>query len=163
MFENLGIDLEKKVFHRIYRVSAPGLQQPDLLPSVYLGLLKHLMDLIVGPVKTHARLQAFEDIWKVLPPYLRFFVPKKACHEVTQWQLKEMRNLGWCLLGVLAIARLCYGADWALKNLGPRPFSPPRPTQGPRAGSLFRHSLPLFPLRPLPYSYPRRVPVKNRW
>src|SRR5205807_10297823 len=30
--------------------------------------------------------------------------PKKAYHEVTQWQGKEMRNLGRCLLGVLAVA-----------------------------------------------------------
>jgi len=59
--------------------------------------------------------------------------------------------------------RLRYGADGALKNASPRPFSPPRPTQRPGAGCVFRHSLPLSPLRPPPHSYPRRVPVKNRW
>ena len=55
-----------------------------------------------------------------------------------------------------------YGADGAPKNAGPQPFSPPRPTQRPGAGCLFRHSLPLSPLRPPPHSYPRRVPVKNK-
>jgi len=55
-----------------------------------------------------------------------------------------------------------YGADGAPKNAGPRPLSPPRPTQLPGAGSLIRHSLPLSPLRPPPQPYPRQVPVKNR-
>jgi len=59
--------------------------------------------------------------------------------------------------------RVRYGADGAPKNAGPRPFSPPRTTQRPGAGCLFRHSLPLSPLRPPPHPYPRRVPIKNRW
>jgi len=61
------------------------------------------------------------------------------------------------------VLRVRYGADGAPKNAGPRPFSPPRPAQWPGAGCLFRHSLPLSPLRPLLHPYPRRVPVKNRW
>jgi len=64
------------------------------------------MDWIEGSLKKHARLQAFDHTWKVLPPYLRFFVPKKAYHEVTQWQLKEIRNLERCRLRVLAVALL---------------------------------------------------------
>jgi len=31
-------------------------------------------------------------------------VPKKAYSEVTQWQGKEISNLGRCILGVLAVA-----------------------------------------------------------
>jgi len=42
MFETLGIDLEKNVFHGLHRVSAPGLHKPDLLHTVYLELFKHL-------------------------------------------------------------------------------------------------------------------------
>jgi len=104
MFETLGIDLEKNVFPGLHRVSAPGLHKPDLLHTVYLGLFKHLMDWISGFLKKHSRLQAFDDIWKALPPYPRFCVPKKAYREVTQWQGKEMRNLGRCHLAVLAVA-----------------------------------------------------------
>jgi len=106
MFETLGVDLEKNVFHGLHRVSGPGLHKPDLLHTVYPGLFKHLMDWISGFLKKHARLQAFDDTWKALPPYPGFFVPKKAYREVTLWQGKVMRNLGPCLLGVLAVA-LC--------------------------------------------------------
>ena len=90
--------------HRLYRVSAPDLDMPDLLHTIYLGLFKHLMDWIQGFLKEHGQLQAFDDAWKALPPYSGFFVPKKAYQEVTQWQGKEIRNLGRCLLGVLAVA-----------------------------------------------------------
>jgi len=75
-----------------------------MLHTVYLGLFKHMMDWIQGFLKKHGRAQAFDDAWKALPPYPGFFVPKKAYREVTQWQGKEMRNLGRCLLGVLAVA-----------------------------------------------------------
>jgi len=106
MFETLSINLEKNVFHSLHRVSVPGLHKPDLLPSVYLALFKLLIDWIEGSLKKHTRLQALDDTWKVLPPYPRFFVPKKAYHEVTRWQLKEIRNLERCLLRVLAVALL---------------------------------------------------------
>ena len=61
MFETLGIDLEKNVFHGLHRVSAPSLHKLDLLHTVYLGLFKHLMDWISGFLKKHAQLQAFDD------------------------------------------------------------------------------------------------------
>ena len=63
-----------------------------------------MMDWIEAFPKKHGRLQAFDEVWKALPPYPGFLVPKKAYCEVTQWQGKEMRNLGRCILGVLAVA-----------------------------------------------------------
>jgi len=104
MFENLGHYLEKNVFHRLHCVLAPGPYKPDLLHKVYLGLFKHLMDWIKGFRKKQALLQAFHTTRKVLPPYLGFVVFKKAYGVVTRWQGKERRNLGLCLLGVLAVA-----------------------------------------------------------
>jgi len=56
MFETLGIDLEKNLFHGLYPVSAPGLHKPDLLDTVYLGLFKHWLDWISGFFKKHAGL-----------------------------------------------------------------------------------------------------------
>jgi len=77
--------------------------KPDMLHTIYLGLYKHMMDWIQGFLKKHSRQQAFDDAWKAVPSYPGFFVPKKACREVTQWQGKDMRDLGACLLGVLAV------------------------------------------------------------
>ena len=74
-----------------------------MLHTIYLGLFKHMMDRIQGFLKKHARQQASDNGWNALPPYLRFFVPKKGYREVRQWQGKEMRNLGRCVLGVLSV------------------------------------------------------------
>ena len=103
-FRGLGINLGQNVFHGLHRVSVPDLHIPDMLHTVYLGLFKHMMDWIQGFLKKHGRLQAFDDVWKALPPYPGFLVPKKAYREVAQWQGKEMRNLGHCILGVFAVA-----------------------------------------------------------
>jgi len=75
-----------------------------MLPTVYLGLFKHMKDWIQGFLKKHGRREAFDEVSKALLPYPGFLVLKKAYCEVTQWQGKEMRNLGWCVLGVLAVA-----------------------------------------------------------
>ena len=93
-FDTLRINMGPGVFPGLYRVSAPDLHVLDLLHTIYLGLFKHMIDWIQGFLKKHGRLQAFYDAWKTLPPYPGFFVPKKAYREFTQWQRKEMRNLG---------------------------------------------------------------------
>jgi len=63
-----------------------------------------MMDWIEAFLKKHGPLQAFHDVWKTLPAYPGFLVPKKAYGEVTQWQAKEMRNLGRYIFGVRAVA-----------------------------------------------------------
>ena len=60
------------------------------------------MKWIEGFLKKHIRQQAFDDIWKALPPFPGFNLPKKAYREVTQWQGKEMQNLGRCISSVFA-------------------------------------------------------------
>jgi len=103
-FRGLGINLGQKVFNGVHRVSAPDLHTLDMLHTVYAGLFKYMMDWIQVFRKKHVRLQAFDDVWKALPPYPQFLVPKKGYREVAQWQAKERRNLGRPILGVVAVA-----------------------------------------------------------
>jgi len=102
--ETHGIKSGQNVFQGLVRDSTPDLHKPDMLHIIYLALFKLMMDWIQGFLKDHVRHQAFDDPWKALPPYPGSFVSKKAYREVRQWQGKEMRNLGRCLLGVLAVA-----------------------------------------------------------
>jgi len=104
IFENLGIDVEQNLFHGLHCVSAPSLHKLDLLHTVYHEWFKHLMDWIEGSLKKYARLQAFGHTLKVVRPYPRLLLPKGAYRKVTQWEGKEMSNLGRYLLGVLAVA-----------------------------------------------------------
>jgi len=62
------------------------------------------MEWVEGFLKKHKQQQAFDDAGKEIPPYPGFSVPKKAYREITQWQGKEMRNLGPCISAVLASA-----------------------------------------------------------
>jgi len=77
--------ISQNIFHRRDPVSASYLYNPDILHTIYLGLFKHLMDWIEAFLKKHGRLQAFDEVWKALPPYPGFLVPKKAYREVTEW------------------------------------------------------------------------------
>jgi len=100
----VGVKMGRNVFIGLSRVKIPHLFKPDILHNVYLGLFKHLMQWIEDFLKKHDRQELFDEVWKSLPPYPGFFVPKKAYREVTQWQGKEMRNLGRCILGTLVSA-----------------------------------------------------------
>jgi len=73
---NLGIG--QNIFPRVDRVSASDLYKPDILHTIYLGLFKHRMDWIEAFLKKHGRLQAFDEVWKALPPYPGFLVSKKV-------------------------------------------------------------------------------------
>jgi len=101
--ESLGIRVGQNVFYGLNRVSPSDLHKPDMLHTVSLGLFKHMVDWIQGFLKKHRRLEAFDKVWNALPPYPGFLVPKKAYREVTQWEGKEMRNLGRCALGIQAV------------------------------------------------------------
>jgi len=83
-FRGLGINLGQNVFHGLHRFSAPGLYTPDMRHTVYLGSFKHMIDWIQAFLKKHGGLQAFDTIWKALPPYHGFLLPKKAYHKVAQ-------------------------------------------------------------------------------
>jgi len=62
------------------------------------------MEWVKGFLKKHKRQQAFENAWKEILPYPGPSVPKMAYGQVAQWQGKEMRNLGRCIVAVLASA-----------------------------------------------------------
>jgi len=100
----LDIKIGHNVFHKLPQVSALDLHKPHMIHTDYLDLFTHMKDWITGFPKKHVRQEVFDDAWKALPLYPGFYVPKKAYREVTQWQGKEIRNLGHCLLGVLTMA-----------------------------------------------------------
>ncbi|KAH0611279.1 uncharacterized protein H6S33_010544 [Morchella sextelata] len=86
------------------RVNPYDLNKPDILHNIYLGMLKHMMEWIQGFLKKHHRLEEFDKAWASIAPYPGLAVPNKAYRSTTQWQGKEMRNLGRVVLGALAAA-----------------------------------------------------------
>ena len=101
-FQQVGVKIGRNVFTGLHRVNPADLHKPDLLHNIYHGLFKHMMEWVEGFLKKHKGQQAFDDTRKDIPHYPRFSVPKKAYREVTQWQGKEMCNLGRWISAVLA-------------------------------------------------------------
>jgi len=103
---SLGICFRQNVFYWLPRLSPSDPHKPDMPHTIYLGIFKHMMKWIQGFMKKNGRLDGFDEVWKTLPPYPGFLVPKEGYHRVTQWQGKEMTNMGLCILGILRVA-LC--------------------------------------------------------
>jgi hypothetical protein len=67
------------------------LPKPDLLHTIYIGVLKHAMEWLEGFLSKYHRMERFDGIWKSSPAYLDIPSPTKAYSEVSQWTGKEMR------------------------------------------------------------------------
>lgn len=55
-----------------------SLWKPDILHTLYLGMLKHIMDWLLPFLKRHRRSDKFDDAWKKVPPFPGMYQPKKA-------------------------------------------------------------------------------------
>src|SRR5258706_2335323 len=110
---SLRSDGVKNISNALWQVSEinpPSLVRADMLHTIHLGIMKHLMEWLQDFLKLHGQLNVFDQIWMQLPPYPGFTQPKKSYRSVTQWQGKEMRNLGRAILGAFTAA-LCQTAD----------------------------------------------------
>jgi hypothetical protein len=67
---------------------------PNIIHTVYLGMLEHLMDWVTSFLEQHSRIGQFNQVWAMIPPYPGFARFNKPCSQVTQWSGKEMKALG---------------------------------------------------------------------
>ena len=79
---------------------------PDILHTFYLGMLKHFMDWVTSFLEQHSRIDKFNHLWPMMPPYPGFTRFDKAYSLVTQWSGKEMKALGRVIVPVLAATLL---------------------------------------------------------
>jgi Plavaka transposase len=77
------------------------LPKPDLLHTIQLGMLKHLLGWLSEFLKQHKRFEAFNNIWLSVPAYLDMTQPRRAYEEVSSWQGKEIKTMSRFLIGVL--------------------------------------------------------------
>jgi len=79
---------------------------PDILHTVYLGMLKRLMDLVTSFLEQHSRIDKFNQLWAMMPPYPDFAQFNKSYSQVTQWSCNEMKALGRVIVPVFAATLL---------------------------------------------------------
>ena len=85
-------------------MNPPDLVRADILHNILLGVLVHMMDWIQGFLEHYDRINAFDHVWRRLPPYLGFVVPTKSYRMVSQWSGKEMRYFTRVILGTFTVA-----------------------------------------------------------
>jgi hypothetical protein len=94
------------VFWGIGMVSLDTIARPDLLHTVYLGIIDHLMKWIMDFLKTYKRLDAFNTHWRRMPAYPGFRRFQKEFGAVSQWTGIEMRTIPRVLIAVLSATLL---------------------------------------------------------
>jgi hypothetical protein len=101
---NYGVKHIKNALWSIPNVNPPELVRADILHNLLLGVLNHLMDWVQSFLEHNDRINAFDYVWRRLPPYPGFSVPTKAYRVVSQWSGKEMRNFAKVILGTFTAA-----------------------------------------------------------
>jgi len=76
------------------------LPKPDLLHTMQIGMLKHLLAWLQDFLKQHKRLELFNDIWLSVPAYLDMSKPRCAYEEVSRWNGGEIKTMTRFLVGV---------------------------------------------------------------
>jgi len=74
----------------------------DILHSVYLDILKHLMDWVTSFLKQHSSIDKFNQLWVMIPPYTGFARCNKPYSKVTPSSGNEMNSLWYVSVPVLA-------------------------------------------------------------
>ena len=76
------------------------LPKPDLLHTMQIGMLKHLLGWLQDFLKQHKRLELFNNIWLSVPAYLDMSKPRCAYEEVSRWNGGEIKTMTRFLVGV---------------------------------------------------------------
>jgi len=79
---------------------------PDILHSVYLSMLQHLMDWVLSFLEQHSRMITLNLLWAMMPPYPGFARFNKPYSQVTQWSGKEMKALRGVIVPVFTATLL---------------------------------------------------------
>jgi hypothetical protein len=45
---------------------------PDILHNMYLGMVKHWMDWVMSFLEQYSRIDKFNQLWAMMPPYPGF-------------------------------------------------------------------------------------------
>jgi hypothetical protein len=98
---SIGLRVEENPFWGLPLCNVYRLWQPDALHLLHLGILKTMMDWLVGYLRQRGILGRFNDRFKSVPPYPSFQAFKRSYEDVSSWQGKEIRTMMRFLLAVL--------------------------------------------------------------
>jgi hypothetical protein len=77
------------------------LPKPDLLHPMPISMLDHLQKWMFHFMKTHKRLDKYHAIWLSVPACHNLPPKNKSYEEVSEWNVKEVKEMSRVLLGVV--------------------------------------------------------------
>jgi len=82
------------IFCNMKCISLKTIIVPKILQTIYLSMLKQLMDCVMSFLEQHSRIDKFNQLCTMMHPYHGFAQFNKPYSLVTQWSGKEMKALG---------------------------------------------------------------------
>jgi hypothetical protein len=94
------------VFWNMKYISPTTIIVPDILHTINLSMLKHLMGWVTSFLEQHSRIDKFNQLWAMMPPYPGFARFNKPYSQMTQWSGKEMKAPGRLIVSVFTATLL---------------------------------------------------------
>jgi len=104
--EDRVVGTSEGIFWNMQCISPITIFLPDIVHTIYLDMLKHLMYCDTSFLKHHSRFDKFNQLWAMMPPYPGFAQFNKPYNQVTEWSGKEMRALGRVIIPLLVVTCL---------------------------------------------------------
>ena len=70
--EDQVVGTSEQVFRNMQCISPKTVIIPNILHTIYLGMLKHLMDWVTSCLEQHSRIDKCNQLWAMMPPYPGF-------------------------------------------------------------------------------------------
>jgi len=87
------VEISEGVFGNMNCILPMAIIVPDILYTLSLGMVMHLMDWVTFFLKQHCRINKFIQHWELMPPCPSFTGFKKPYHQIMQSSRKEMKVL----------------------------------------------------------------------
>jgi hypothetical protein len=104
--EHRAVGTSEGIFWNMKCISPTTIIVPNILHTIYLSMLKHLMNWVTSFLEQHYRIDKFTQLWAMMPPYPGSAQFNKPYSQVTQWSGKEMKALGCVIVSVFAATLL---------------------------------------------------------
>jgi len=94
------------VYWNMQCISPTTIIVPNIVRTVYVGMLKHLTDWITSFLKQQSTINICNQLWGMMPPYPGFGQFNKSYSQVMPSSGKEMTVLGWVIVPDFVVTQL---------------------------------------------------------
>jgi len=101
--EHRAVGTLEGIFWIMRCISPTTIIVPNILPTICLGMLNHLMDWVMFFLEQHSRIGKFNTLWAMITPFPGFPRFNKPYSQVLQQSVTKMKELGRMIIPVFAV------------------------------------------------------------